>query len=223
MATTVKDILIESLNRSNLCPRKRAVPSDLLESAYRLFKGIVSKYNFANYISFARTSMAIVPTDPIIEVEVPGANSITSIQWKISDNDYADLRFVAFEQFYSDNDMYTYTWKYTENNSIEIYLKPLFVSGGKQIVVYFNQSLNYSVDDELRIPEIYIELFTAALTHKLAMTYPRTDSSQVQLLKAELDEIEKQVKSMISSNKILTRDPAAISNRAAFLSGSFIF
>lgn len=223
MNVTIKDIIVESCNRANLVPRKRSIPADMLESSYRLLKGILRKYNFSNYINFARGSMEIIPTDTIITLDGNDCNSISSVSWILNENTYNEMRFLQYEQFMNDSDIYTYSWKYNENNEIELYLKPLFVKGGKKISVYFNKSLNYELNQELKIPEIYIELFTAALTYKLAMTYPRTDATQVTLLKAELEELERNVKSLISSNKILTREPTNISNRADFLSGNFLF
>lgn len=221
--TTIKDIIVESLARSNLVPRKRAVPADMLESAYRLLKGILQKYNFANFISYTRKEIDVIPTDNVIGLDGSDITSIATVQYKNTSNNYTSLRFVSYEQFYSESDDYIYSWKYTDNGSIEIYLKPNFISTNKELKVIYNSNVDYTLDEELHVPSIYIELFTAALTHKLAITYPRTDPAQVTLLKGELDEIEKQVKALVSSNKILTRDTATISNFSSFMSGDFIF
>lgn len=223
MTVTVKDILIEALNRSNLVPRKRSVEASMLESAYRLFKGILQKYNFSNFISYTRKEIDVIPTDNVIGLDGSDITSIATVQYKNTTNNYSSLRFVSYEQFYSENDDYIYSWKYTDNGSIEIYLKPNFISSNKELKVIYNSNMDYSLDDDLHVPEIYKELFTAALTYKLAVTYPRTDATQVQLLKSELDDLEKQVKSMVSSNKILTRDTATVSNFSSFMSGDFIF
>lgn len=221
--TTIKDIIVESLARSNLVPRKRAVPADMLESAYRLLKGILQKYNFANFISYTRKEIDVIPTDNVIGLDGSDITSIATVQYKNTSNNYTSLRFVSYEQFYSESDDYIYSWKYTDDGSIEIYLKPNFISTNKELKVIYNSNVDYTLDEELHVPSIYIELFTAALTHKLAITYPRTDATQVALLKGELDEIEKQVKALVSSNKILTRDTATISNFSSFMSGDFIF
>lgn len=222
MATSVKNILIESLNRSNLVPRKRVAPADMLESAYRLFKGICQKYNFSNFISFARNDIEIIPTDDKIELAVDNVNSISTIVYKHG-IDYCELRFVSYEQFFQETDDYVYTWKYTIDNTIDIYLKPKFVAQNKTIKVIFNSELSYNLDDELHIPQVYEELFVCALAYKLSVVYPRTDSTQTQILKNELDEIEKIVKQNISSNKIITRDVCKQSNLSSFISGSFLF
>lgn len=220
---TCKDILIEALNRSNLVPRKRAVPADMLESAYRLFKGILQKYNFANFISYTRKELDVFPTDDIVGLDGEEINSIATVQYKVNENEWNEMRYVSYEQFYGESDTYVYTWKYTPENTIELYLKPNFISSNRLVKVIYNSNMDYSLDDDLHVPEIYKELFTAALTYKLAVTYPRTDATQVQLLKVELDELEKQVKSLVSSNKILTRDVNTCSNLSSFTSGNFIF
>lgn len=221
--TTVKDILIESLNRSNLVPRKRSAPADMLESAYRLFKGIIQKYNFANFISYTRKEIDVVPEDAVVGLDGSDISSIANVSYKNNENSYTEMRFVSYEQFYGEPDDYVYSWKYNDEGQIEIYFKKNFVASHKEVKVICNSNVQHNLDDELHIPEIYIELFTAALTHKLAITYPRTDPAQVTLLKGELDEIEKQVKALVSSNKILTRDTATISNFSSFISGDFIF
>lgn len=222
MATTVKEILIEGLVRSNLVPRKRAVPADMLQNAYRLFVGILQKYNFSNFISFARNDIEIHPTDDKIELAIENINNISSIVYK-DGIDYNELRFVAYEQFFQENSDYVYTWKYTDNNNIEIYLKPRFVAQNKTIKVIFNKELSYSLDDELSIPQVYEELFICSLTYKLALAFPRMDANQIAILKGELDDIEKTVKQNISSNKIITRNCSGNSMLSDFISGNFIF
>lgn len=221
---TLKDIIIDALVESNLVPRKRVAPADMLESAHRLLQGIMRKYSFANFISYSRESLEIIPTDNVIELDIPKATSISNVQYKMSEDVYKNLRFVAFEQFFADPDIYTYTWKYTEDNTIQIILKKEFVSSSnKTIVIYYNTSMNIGLDDEVKMPEIYKELFTTSLTYKLAITYPRLSESKIAILKSELESLEKDVTSLVSSNKILTRDVSSVSNFDSFMSGSFIF
>lgn len=215
---TVKSILLEALNRSNLVPRKRVAPADMLESAFRLFRGILQSYNFSNFISFARDELEIIPTDEVIELAVDDINSISNVLYNYGD-EWDELRFVSYEQFFQENKDYVYTWKYTTDNTIQVYIgKPVV---GK-IKIIFNKNLQYTLDDELHIPQVYEELFVCALAYKLSVVYPRTDSTQTQILKNELDEIEKIVKQNISSNKIITRDVCKQSNLSSFISGSFI-
>lgn len=56
---SVREIIREAVTRINLTPRKQAVPGDILESAYKLLKGIVSKYNSDNLLSFTQNSLLV--------------------------------------------------------------------------------------------------------------------------------------------------------------------
>ena len=221
--TTVRNILTEALARANLVPRKRAVPADMLENAFQLFKGILQKYNFSNFIIYTRDELDLIPVEEKVVLDSEEINSITGVSYKTKSSiDYNALRFVSWEQFHTDPDVFTYTWKYGTDGNIELYFRKQFIDYSKAVKVLYNKKLEYSLDDELKVPDIYKELYTVALTYKLALTYPRTDASQVAILKGELEEVEKQVNALVSSNKILTRDTVAVSNMSAFLSGSFL-
>lgn len=55
----IRDIIKEATTRINLVPRRQAVPGDIMETAYRLLKGIVSKYNSDNLLSFTQNSLLV--------------------------------------------------------------------------------------------------------------------------------------------------------------------
>lgn len=61
----VRSIIKEATSRINLVPRKQAVPGDILETAYRLLKGIVSKYNYDNLLNFTQNSVIVNNTEVI--------------------------------------------------------------------------------------------------------------------------------------------------------------
>jgi hypothetical protein len=63
----VRSIIKEATSRINLVPRKQAVPGDILETAYRLLKGIVSKYNYDNLLNFTQNSV-IVPNTEVTHI-----------------------------------------------------------------------------------------------------------------------------------------------------------
>lgn len=220
---TLKEIIIESLARSNLVPRKRACPADLFEDAKHLLKGIIQKYNFSNYISYARKEIEVIPTETVVGLDAEDINSIATVQYKLNDDVWEPLHFISYEQFYTENDTFAYTWKYTDEGTIEVYFKPSFISSNRHVKIIYNSNREFDTDKEIHIPEIYEELFTTALTYKLAVTKPRLDATQVAIIKDDLSDCESKVKALVSSNKIITRDVANISNQSAFMSGSFIF
>lgn len=59
----VRSIIKEATSRINLVPRKQAVPGDILETAYRLLRGIVSKYNSDNLLNFTQNSVIVKNTE----------------------------------------------------------------------------------------------------------------------------------------------------------------
>lgn len=61
----VRSIIKEATVRINLVPRKQAVPGDILETGYRLLKGVVNKYNYDNLLSFTENSI-VVDNSPVI-------------------------------------------------------------------------------------------------------------------------------------------------------------
>ena len=50
----IREIIKEAVTRVNLVPRRQAVPGDLVETAFRLLKGIVAKYNNDNLLNFTQ-------------------------------------------------------------------------------------------------------------------------------------------------------------------------
>lgn len=63
----VRSIIKEATSRINLVPRKQAVPGDILETAFNLLKGIVSKYNSDNLLNFTQNSV-IVPNTEVVHI-----------------------------------------------------------------------------------------------------------------------------------------------------------
>lgn len=64
---SVRDIIKESVTRINLVPRRQACPGDLLETAFKLLQGIVSKYNYDNLLNFTQNSV-IVPNTEVVHI-----------------------------------------------------------------------------------------------------------------------------------------------------------
>lgn len=52
----VREIIKEAVTRVNLVARRQAIPGDLVETAFRLLKGIVAKYNNDNLLSFTQNT-----------------------------------------------------------------------------------------------------------------------------------------------------------------------
>ena len=63
----IRDIIQEACTRVNICPRRQAVPGDIVENAYRLLKGIVAKYNSDNLLCWTQKSV-VIPKSTLIHI-----------------------------------------------------------------------------------------------------------------------------------------------------------
>ena len=63
----VRSLIQEACTRVNICPRRQAVPGDIVENAYRLLKGIIAKYNYDNLLVWTQKSV-IVPKSTLIHL-----------------------------------------------------------------------------------------------------------------------------------------------------------
>lgn len=63
---TVREVIIEAATRVNLCPQRNPYPG-VVENAFRLLKGIISKYNNDNLLVWTQNSV-IVPKSNLIHI-----------------------------------------------------------------------------------------------------------------------------------------------------------
>lgn len=63
----VRTIITEALSRANIVPRRQAAPGNLVESAYNLLKGIVSKFNNDNFLAFTQQGLDL-PAKKVIHI-----------------------------------------------------------------------------------------------------------------------------------------------------------
>lgn len=79
-------------------------------------------------------------------------------------------------------------WTWTEGAEGEwmIEVKTYVVSNSNKLRLNYNRALKFDLDTDLRIPDAYLELLTVALTHKLAVMYPRVDDAQMQRFENEV-------------------------------------
>jgi hypothetical protein len=140
------------------------------------------------------------------------------------------LPFVSFEDFY--NGGYgdsVYTWQQISDRKVELRFTPRYTQyarSGKTKIIY-NLSYKIDLDSELKVPDIYEELFITALTYKLAVEFPRLDEAHTQRLQNELKAIEDSIKTPTRANKMVLRDAGTTNNGlwnlAQLQSGAFIY
>lgn len=243
---TVRSIIVEALNRSNLVSRRQSPPADMVESSLRLLKGIAAKYSNDNLLQFLISECGGTldkrefvlgdidadHPDEYMDVDIFAQNikKVNRVYWRAKDNNnglgsYVELTYASPDDFdgYPDGSgVYTYQ----PVNDLQVVLKvKLLPNEGTEIKVLYNRKWSIGLDDELRIPEQYEELFIVALTHKLALTFPRLSTEQVNLLKNELKEMEANVATASRAHKYVSRSTqlrAAVS-RADFISGRMFY
>lgn len=242
---TVRSIIVEALNRSNLVSRRQSAPADMVETALRLLKGIAAKYSNDNLLQFLISECGgtldkreyvlgdfdTEYPDAYEEVDIVAHNiqKVNRVYWRGKNDNglgsYIELTYASPDDFdgYPDGSgVYTYQ----PINDLQVVLKiKLLPNTGTEFKVLYNRKWSINLDDELRIPEQYSELFIVALTHKLALTFPRLSAEQVNLLKQELTEMEKNVATASRAHKYISRSTqlrAAVS-RADFISGRMFY
>ena len=238
---TVRSILKEALSRANLVSRRQSAPADLEESAFRLFKGIAAKYSNDNLLQFLVADVEHpLDKDEFVMGETDGTDNyrevdlyakdvqrVNKVYWRASAGSPED-RYNFIELLYAsptDFDSYPVgSAVYTAQpiNDLQTVIKTKMpVNTNLTLKVNYNRKWNVSLDTELRVPEQYEELFIASLTHALAVAFPRLNNEQVALLKSQLDEIEKNVKTSTRATKYLSRSPNKLAcTYADFLSGN---
>jgi len=242
---TVRSIIVEALNRSNLVSRRQSPPADMTETAFRLLKGVASKYSNDNLLQFLisecgatldKQEFVIGDTDAdhpdeymTVDLFAPNIQKVNRMYWRAKEpnglGSYIELSYASPDDFdgYPDG---SGVFTYQPVNDLQMVLKTkLRPDTNTEFKITYNRKWSIGLDDELRIPEQYSELFIVALTHKLALTFPRLSTEQVNLLKNELIEMEKNVATATRAHKYVSRSTqlrAAVS-RADFISGRMFF
>lgn len=240
---TVRALITEALSRSNLVSRRQSAPADMTESAFRLLQGIAGRYSNDNLLSFL-VSEAVHPLDKRefvlgeyedvpgeymeLDVECPRIKKVNRVYWRATDptglGNYVELKFASPDDFdaYPDGSA-VYTAQPV--NDLQIVFKTKLLADPRiEIKIMYNRKWKLDLDDELRIPEQYQELFIVALTCSLAEHFPRLSTEQVKILKDRLKEMEDSVRVSSRAVKYVSRTPVRTGiSRSAFLSGSMFF
>lgn len=231
--STVRDIIIESASRSNVCPRKRALPEDVLVSSLQLFDGVMQEFSSNNYVTAYQNEVDFAPTTESVlvgegndvAVEAKALQLPKKVLYRYDGQvDWVPMNFEAYENFYSvAYTDYVVSWQPTGKNQYKLYFKPRFVGTQPKCKLIYNLEMHYSDDDTINLPTPYIELITRALAYKMAVKWPRVDESKKAGLLKEFEDLERNISDTNASNRILTRGGnGGGSMRGDFLSGAFI-
>jgi len=296
----VRSIIKEATVRINLVPRKQAVPGDILETGYRLLKGVVNKYNYDNLLNFTQNAIvvdnsmmihlfdetdymagknnlyfdtvesleayeidaedkenkvwAMVKSDPetfytITSVGTPSGTVYVWVPHLVEEDSYNisrlqqmqlycrmqhvhvkdvakvnslylvtpvgrpyfqhyEIKFIPADKFddYT-NDARVFTVVQKSEGEWFIRLKPyLAAMKERKIKINYNESIDFDLDDDLFIPDNYVELLIVALAHKLAIQYPRLDEAQMARLETEVRVLVDNVRTPKAITKMVLRD-----------------
>lgn len=231
--STVREIITEAFNRTNLIPRKRDIPADMFISGLIQFKGILQEFSNKQYITAYQNEVDFtLPTETIYvgagdDAEVI-ANAIqmpVKVLYKYEGQvDWAPLEFIAYENFYSSAySDYIVSWQPVDKNLFKLYFKPRFLQKNPQLKLIYNVEMEYNDNDTVSLPTPYIELLTRALAYKLSIEFPRVGSEKTAYLEKEYNDLENSLRAVNASNRIITRGGyGGGSINGWFRSGGFI-
>ena len=123
---------------------------------------------------------------------------------KTTSNNWSELSFVAYEDFYNFDDTPIYSVKPESDAYCTLYLKDICVNSDIKLI--YNEKFTFDLDSTLNIPSQFVSLFTAGLVYDLALAYPRLSETTVAMLKDRLTELEENVRRSSSVNKFVGRD-----------------
>jgi len=295
-----KDLIHQALMRANMETQLKPADGSLYEDGYRLLKGITSKYNNDDLLSFTEETV-ILPNAEIIHIyddydSLIGEhrhifNTVIEMNIWLDDeatelniNDiifvvankklyivnedltvneeiqeippsqdyqellaYTNMKHIKVKECCKINALYletktpnslhrplefepknkfdeygistcVYTVAQKAENEWLIQLKPGVARMNYFLKLVYNRGFEYDMNDPLYIPDAYIELLITALTHKLALKYPRMNDAQMQRL-------ENDVKVMIDNIRTPKADIKPVkrtSYRRGFMTGDML-
>lgn len=123
-------------------------------------------------------------------------------QQDISELSFVKCNFVPFTDFDNVYDCFAYTFIEKSENEWILKMK----SYPTTVKMIYNESLEFDLNSELYIPDAYAELLIVALTHRLALRFPRLDSEQMERLKLDLISMQNNVKTPKADAKYIYRE-----------------
>lgn len=152
---------------------------------------------------------------------------LNTLMLKNTVDQYVKLNFIPRDEF--DNfDRSAPCWTFTPRAEGEwvVEVKPIIADCAKTLRLSYNRAIHVDLEDDLRVPDAYLELLIVALTVELCKKYPRLDDAHIQRLKDDLRDMIDNVRAPKAENKMILRDsgygPVKYST-ADILSGRCLF
>lgn len=119
-----------------------------------------------------------------------------------------EMAFVPYDKFdrYGPAEaVFTYSEK-AEGEWVVLIKKNIAQMQGYGMRLNYNRALDFDIDDDLMVPESYIELLITCLTHKLALQFPRLDEAQMNRLELDMRSMLENVKTPKADTREVLRD-----------------
>ena len=100
---SVRELIRESCSRVNIVPRRQACPGDILETGYRLLRGIISKYNSADLLVWTQNSVIVPKSD---NIHIYDEDDVLAGQYNMYFDTLDELNAYALSQEDMDNDVW---------------------------------------------------------------------------------------------------------------------
>lgn len=235
---SVREVITEALARANIVPRRQAAPGHIVEETFKLLKGIASKYNTTDFLSFTQNEKVVQynsvlhivtdnePTsnsftfDDESIVVIPNVAKINKIYIPDSDVWYELLEepYQSFDGKGALSGIFTVLEKSEGEWLIKFKVPPV-----NNVKILFNEALTFDINSNLYISDSYAELFILALTKALVQKYPRNDNTMFQNISAELSRCEELISVPKASKRRVTRESSRRYNVNDLITGRFIF
>lgn len=186
---------------------------------------VTTSMNIAGLTPYERQKLDTFKT--MDNIQLPSVDRVNALFMNgTSGTEYSmiKLNYVPYEDWskYYTNEL-VWSWVEYAEGEFMIYIKPSYVN--RQFRIVFNKGIDFTIDSELRIPDNYVELLIAGLTHKLALQYPRLDNAQMDRLAMDLKAAQDNVKTPKAEMKMVLRNDRSILgvDASVIASGSFLW
>ena len=161
-------------------------------------------------------------------IHIKGVAKLNTLMVKVptASIEAIDLHFVPRANFdkHVRNEL---VWTFTEGAEGEwiIETKPYSLTSANKLRLDYNESIRIDLDTDLRVPDAYIELLTVALTHRLAVKYPRMDDSKIAQLAIDLQTMIDNVATPKADVKMVKRDSYDVNDYTywGIISGRYLY
>jgi len=235
---TIRDIISDAYNRTGIWPNSTdSLPGEYAVQGELLLQGIISSLNINNYLAFTRKSVTfnvtkaemiigenyIVDDNIIIATDIymPNFEKINSVYLNENNQGY-DVSFVSFEEFNGyPNSQEFYSWLAVDDIQGKILFKDEMI--GNSVTVFYNEGFEVNLDSEMRVPNVYRQLWTLALMVEIMKDYPKMDNTQLTGYMTSYQSLLSSLTAVNAANKVKTNMMKSLSRHQLFESGGFLF